>query len=119
MLGIDYDTSADLWSFACMVFELITADFLFDPRKSQQQDYGKSDDHLAQMIELLGPIPKSFALAGKQLQKFFEFDHLTGMYSFKNIHGLKHVPLKKLLQDKYRLKGQEAEMLADFLQPML
>jgi len=33
MLGIDYDTSADLWSLACMVFELITGDFLFDPRK--------------------------------------------------------------------------------------
>lgn len=36
MLGIDYDTSADLWSFACMIFELITADFLFDPRKGHQ-----------------------------------------------------------------------------------
>lgn len=47
MLGIDYDTSADMWSFACMIFELITADFLFEPRKGQQQGYGKSDDHLA------------------------------------------------------------------------
>jgi len=48
MLGIDYDTTADLWSFACMIFELITADFLFEPRKgNQQQGYGKSDDHLA------------------------------------------------------------------------
>ena len=34
MLGIDYDSSSDLWSFACMIFELITGDFLFDPRKA-------------------------------------------------------------------------------------
>lgn len=47
MLGIDYDSSADLWSFACMIFELITADFLFEPRKGQSSSYGKSDDHLA------------------------------------------------------------------------
>lgn len=45
MLGIDYDTSSDLWSLACMVFELITGDFLFDPRKGQ--NYSKTDDHLA------------------------------------------------------------------------
>lgn len=45
MLGIDYDTSADMWSFACMVFELITSDFLFEPRKGPT--YGKTDDHLA------------------------------------------------------------------------
>ena len=73
MLGIEYDTSADLWSLACMVFELITADFLFEPRKGQQSGgYGKSDDHLAQMMELLGPMPKSFAMAGKNFEKFFD-----------------------------------------------
>jgi hypothetical protein len=54
-------------------------------------------------------MPKGFALAGKQLQKFFQFDQFTGQYTFKNIHGLKHVPLKKLLMDKYRLKALEAE----------
>lgn len=47
MLGIDYDVSADLWSFACMIFELITGDFLFDPRKDSEGVYGKTDDHLA------------------------------------------------------------------------
>lgn len=62
MLGIDYDTSADLWSFACMIFELITSDFLFDPRKAKDLSYGKNDDHIAQMIELMGPIPKNYAL---------------------------------------------------------
>jgi hypothetical protein len=71
------------------------------------------------MMELLGPMPKSFAIASKQLSKFFEFDPLTGQYTFKRIHGLKHVPLKKLLIDKYRLKSKEASMLADFLLPMI
>jgi len=45
MLGIDYDATSDIWSFACMIFELITGDFLFDPRKGQ--NYAKTDDHLA------------------------------------------------------------------------
>jgi hypothetical protein len=27
--------------------------------------YGKDDDHIAQIIELLGPFPKSFCMSGK------------------------------------------------------
>ena len=64
-------------------------------------------------------MPKGFALAGKNAQKFFTYDYFTGDYTFKNIHGLKHVPLKKLLIDKYRLKPVEAEQFADFILPMI
>lgn len=109
MLGIDYDVSADLWSFACMVFELITGDFLFDPRKSKDQTYGKSDDHLAQMIELLGPMPKTYALAGSNFDKFFKQNPLTGQYVFAKINGLRYFSLEQLLTDKYRLKFNEAQ----------
>ena len=31
ILGQSYDTSADMWSFACIIFELLTGDLLFDP----------------------------------------------------------------------------------------
>ena len=83
MLGLDYDTSADLWSLSCMVFELITGDFLFDPRKGPS--YKKTDDHLAQMMELLGPMPKNLAVSGKNFDNFFHYDELTGRYVFKKI----------------------------------
>ena len=46
-----------------MLFELITGDFLFEPRKGE--NYSKNDDHLAQIIELLGKIPKKFATSGR------------------------------------------------------
>ena len=45
-----------------MIFELITGDFLFEPRKGKS--FSKNDDHLAQIIELLGKVPKKFALSG-------------------------------------------------------
>jgi serine/threonine-protein kinase SRPK3 len=49
----EYDESADLWSLACMIFELVTGDYLFDPKKGKT--YKKNDDHLALMEELIGP----------------------------------------------------------------
>lgn len=70
-------------------------------------------------MELLGPMPKSFALAGKQFDKFFEYDAFSGTYNFKKIQDLKHYPLKNLLIDKYHLKVVEAEQLSDFLMKIL
>lgn len=71
ILGINYGPSADIWSFACMIFELITGDFLFEPRKGDV--YSKNDDHLAQIMELLGRMPKKFAKSGRNSRviKFF------------------------------------------------
>lgn len=43
-----YDTSADIWSVACMTFELATGDFLFEPKRGKS--YGRTDDHLAIII---------------------------------------------------------------------
>ena len=47
IIGAKYNTSADIWSFACMIFEMLTGDFLFEPRKGKTFD--KDDDHLAQV----------------------------------------------------------------------
>ena len=70
IIGVNYGPSADVWSFACMIFEMITGDFLFEPRKGHNFD--KDDDHLAQMMELLGKMPKNLALSGKNSKRFFD-----------------------------------------------
>ncbi|KAJ4840579.1 hypothetical protein Tsubulata_006298 [Turnera subulata] len=38
ILGSKYSTSADLWSFACICFELATGDVLFDPHSGENFD---------------------------------------------------------------------------------
>lgn len=53
-----------------MIFEMATGDFLFEPRKGKT--YGKDDDHLAQMMELLGRMPRDLALSGRRYKKFFD-----------------------------------------------
>jgi len=51
-------------------FELITGgDYLFDPASGSR--YSKDDDHIAQIMELMGEIPKSVALQGKYSAEFF------------------------------------------------
>lgn len=47
ILGIDYDETTDIWSLACLMFELITNDYLFRPEKKSH--YSRDEDHLALM----------------------------------------------------------------------
>ena len=112
ILGINYNETADLWSLACIVFELATGDFLFEPRKGET--YTKNDDHLAQFIELLGKMPKRFALSGANSKKYF-----NKKGQLRRIRGLQFFPLKKILVKKYHFKENEAEALSDFMMPML
>jgi serine/threonine-protein kinase SRPK3 len=68
ILGARYDTSVDLWSLGCVCFELLTGDYLFHPKESKH--FTRDDDHLAQMIELIGHFPRS-AIRGEHAEDFF------------------------------------------------
>jgi len=112
ILGAKWGASTDVWSMACMVFELITGDYLFDPQSGTK--YGKDDDHIAQIIELLGPFPKSLCLSGKWSQEIF-----NRKGELRNIHRLRHWALPDVLREKYHFSVEDAKKIADFLIPML
>ncbi|RFU28577.1 hypothetical protein B7463_g7756, partial [Scytalidium lignicola] len=100
------------WGASTDVFELITGDYLFDPQSGIK--YGKDDDHIAQIIELLGPFPKSLCLSGKWSQEIF-----NRKGELRNIHRLRHWALPDVLREKYHFKDEEGKKIAEFLTPML
>lgn len=112
ILGASYNVSADIWSTACMAFELATGDYLFEPHSGD--NYCRDEDHIAHIIELLGPIPKKIIAAGSLSHFVFnkkgELRHIT---------GLKPWGLEDVLMQKYEWSLPEAEEFADFLRPML
>lgn len=60
------------------IFELLTAEYLFDPQ-GQGELFTKDDDHMAQIIELLGDFPLEAKMGGKYSRELF--DH-TGLSCF-------------------------------------
>jgi serine/threonine protein kinase len=51
LIGAPYDQGIDVWATACVVFEMLTGDLLFNPG-SKRFKWSKEDDLLAQQIEL-------------------------------------------------------------------
>ncbi|KAF2139308.1 uncharacterized protein K452DRAFT_232684 [Aplosporella prunicola CBS 121167] len=112
ILGAKWGASTDVWSMSAMVFELITGDYLFDPQSGTK--YGKDDDHIAQIIELLGTFPKSLCQSGKWSQEIF-----NRRGELRNIHRLRHWALPDVLREKYHFSTEDAKRISDFLIPML
>jgi serine/threonine protein kinase len=112
IIGGGYDTSADIWSLACMIFELVTGDYLFDPKASEE--YPRDEDHLALFVELLGPMPTQVIARGRKQTTYF-----NRKGELRHIKSLRYWGLEDVLQQKYHMNVLEAKNLNSFLSGML
>ena len=111
ILGINYNESVDIWSLGCIIFELITGEYLFDPHQGTK--YTKNDDHIASIIKLLGKMPKKLVKCSPEYYKYFTKDG-----KLKRFDNLKFFSLKDKLVKNYHIKENEAKPLSDFLKLM-
>jgi len=112
IIGGGYDTSADIWSLACMIFELVTGDYLFDPKASEE--YPRDEDHLALFVELLGPMPPAVIARGRRSPTYF-----NRRGDLRHIKSLRFWGIEDVLQQKYHMQVLEAKNLGSFLNGML
>jgi serine/threonine protein kinase len=124
VLGMNFNSKADIWSLGCMVFELVTGQFLFDPKSHADSIDESAMDvrHLFEMSTLLGPPPTSWLdrSRGQYTSNFFD----VRTWRFMGPRPLRTKPSKDLVAElmpfvvRFAPADQcrrEAQELADFI----
>lgn len=112
LLGAQWGAAVDVWSLACVVFELLTGDYLFDPHGCKL--YGKDDDHIAQIMELFGAFPDILLKQGVYTKDYFD-----SRGELRRIRKLKPLDMETILRDTYHFSEEDAREISAFLKPML
>ena len=111
LLHLPYSFPADIWSAACVIYELLTGAYLFQPEGETES--GRDLDQLSRFEEIAGRIPKDYAEQSPRRREFFKSDR-----TLKLQRGLKpHTLSKRLI--KRGISQKESELVEDLLLKML
>ena len=116
LLGLPYDTSTDIWSLGCMIFELATNEYLFDPNDTDDDSQSSTDEddilHMSMIEQVIGKVPQDWAREGTNYDRLYSNGDLLA-------HNDPPFPnLERLLLQK-GVPKLEAMDLVDFISPML
>ena len=104
-----YDTKSDIWTLGCILFEVITGEYLFDIDKNKKS-IEKDREHIHQMYEMFGKMPRKMT---------DECDFSEDLFDSKG-RILKHkqcnyTNLKTELIEEYNIDSEKADILSNLL----
>ncbi|KAE8304588.1 Kinase, CMGC DYRK [Giardia duodenalis] len=103
ILATPYDSRADIWSFGCVVCELLTGRVLFP-------NYSVATI-LSRICSLIGPIPRDMIMSGRMGQRVLTFGLVPYEHDEKNRQHFYFTPQQGLLE--YWLFGERCANLTD------
>jgi serine/threonine-protein kinase SRPK3 len=116
ILGCGLHSKTDYWSIACVLFELLTGNILFDPGK----DKLKSRDvhHMYLIEELMGSVPKNMLSNGIRTEKIYNDNgYLININKKIKISQLKYV--FKESHDNLGLSDDILSRIINYLESLL
>jgi len=116
LFGTNFTPRTDVWSLGCIVFELITGDFLLDPKRRTKVEKEMDIEHLAMIMQLLGPVPAEISTShARHIPNYF-----TESGAFKYADKYRNYKMRSLQKElETYLPPLEAAECASFLHQCL
>ena len=99
----------DMWSFGCILYELLTGDIMFNPYRDNNM--GVNCMHLGMMIKVFGEFPSELLASGHYTSRYFVGTKYKFQYLMTNIN------LHRLLA-YFDLPNDELSNIVEFLGPI-
>lgn len=111
ILELPFCEKVDVFSAGCVIYELLTGRKMFDPR--ERDGYTEEEDHLAQIVEKLGPIPLEMSKSSPRGKELFETDG-----NLKKFPSLSRSNVAEILRGRYGFPRIEADVVGDFIEKL-
>ena len=108
-----YNEKADIWTIGCIAYELITGEYLFEIDRNLS-DNDKDREHLHQMYEILGKMPKEQALDCEFSDELFD-----NQGRIINRKQCDYTNIETLLNKKFNISENDSNEISIFLRKML
>ena len=108
-----YNEKADIWGMGCIIFELLTGDYLFEVERDLS-DNEKDRQHLHQMYETLGKMSKEDVLDCEFCEQLF--DNQGRIINNKQCN---YTNLEEIFINDYNYNETDSKNISNFLKKLL
>lgn len=114
LLGIEYNTTSDMWALGCTIYEMLTSKIMFDPFHNDDI-CNENRHHLYMITEYIGAMPPQHMM-DSCIKKDVLFS--SDMSRIKGYSEIKMKSLKTKLEEicvEYEVSKEIMEMFVDFM----
>jgi len=108
-----YNEKADIWTIGCIAYELITGEYLFEIDRNLS-DNDKDREHLHQMYEILGKMPKEQALDCEFSDELFD-----NQGRIINRKQCDYTSIDEIMANEFNFSENDSKEISIFLRKML